>query len=94
MSFMKIRCFVCGQAPIVTDEQLDTHSTYNYPVCETQMSRSQWRRIRAGYFMASDIDERLAAERDEGQYCEIKLFQPEYFFDSEEAEAQYFPGLR
>ena len=91
---MKIRCFVCGQAPIVTDEQLDTHSTYNCPVCETQMSRSQWRRIRAGYFMASDIDERLAAERDEGQYCEIKLFQPEYFFDSEEAEAQYFPGLR
>ena len=93
MSIMKIRCFVCGQAPIVADEQLDTRSTYSCPVCKTQMSRSQWRRIRAGYFIATGIDERMAAHRDNGQYCEIKLFEPEYFFDTEEAKSQYFPGI-
>ena len=93
MTKMKIRCLVCGQAADVTDEQMDTASAYNCPVCKTQMSRAQWRRIRAGYFMAMVIEERLASQRDEGQYCDIRLFESEYFFDSEEAEAQYFSGI-
>lgn len=94
MSIMKIRCFVCGQDPIVTDAQLDTQSDYSCPVCKTKMSRSQWRRIRAGYFLATGIDERVAAHKEGGQYCEVRLFESEFFFDSEESEAQYFPDFR
>ena len=94
MGAMKIRCFVCGQAPIVSDAQLDTQSDYTCPVCKTKMSRSQWRRIRAAYFMATELDERVASQKEGVGYCEVRLFASEYFFDNEEAEAQYFPGLR
>lgn len=94
MGAMKIRCFVCGQASLVTDAQLDTQSDYSCPVCNTKMSRSQWRRIRAGYFMATELDERVAAHNEGGGYCEVRLFTSEYFFDSEEAEAQFFPDFR
>ena len=93
MGVMKVKCLVCGQAPVVTADQMDTQPEYSCPACKTKMSRAQWRRIRAGYFMACGIDECLADHRDTGQHCEIKLFESEYFFDSQEAEAQYFPGI-
>lgn len=94
MKQITITCLVCGRAAIATDAQLDTQSAYCCPACGASMSRSQWRQIRAAYFFATNLEDEVAAKMNGGTHCELKLFESKFFFDSDEAESQYFPELK